>query len=77
MFNDEAAKESFAVLREENPDGFLMANLGAGADFKKVRQVINFIDADALEIHLNPAQELIMKEGDREFLLVGSIGRLG
>ncbi|MEK1439844.1 type 2 isopentenyl-diphosphate Delta-isomerase [Limosilactobacillus fermentum] len=76
MFNDEAAKKSFAVLREENPDGFLMANLGAGADFKKARQVINFIDADALEIHLNPAQELIMKEGDREFYWLEALAGL-
>lgn len=35
MFNDEAAKESFAVLREENPDGFLMANLGRAPILKR------------------------------------------
>ena len=32
------------------------------------RKAINMLDADALEIHVNAAQEVVMPEGDRDFL---------
>ncbi|MBF6841869.1 alpha-hydroxy-acid oxidizing protein, partial [Acinetobacter baumannii] len=43
------------------------ANLSANATVDDARQVVDAIDADALQIHLNSAQELVMPEGDREF----------
>ncbi|MFT3970850.1 MAG: type 2 isopentenyl-diphosphate Delta-isomerase [Micropruina sp.] len=57
----------FRVLREENPDGFLMANLGAGRSGDDARRVVDLIQADALQIHLNAAQETVMPEGERAF----------
>ena len=45
--------DTFAVIREENPDG-----------------ILDMIRADALEIHLNVTQELIMPEGDKQFSLI-------
>ncbi|MFT4294672.1 MAG: type 2 isopentenyl-diphosphate Delta-isomerase [Micropruina sp.] len=57
----------FRVLREENPDGFIMANLGAGRSGEDARRAVELIGADALQIHLNAAQETVMPEGERAF----------
>ena len=58
---------SFTVIREENPDGLVIANISALASPKQAQAAVDMLDADALEIHLNAAQELCMAEGDREF----------
>jgi isopentenyl-diphosphate delta-isomerase len=50
-----------------NPNGFLIANLGAHHPLKNVRKVMDLLKADAFEYHLNLAQELAMPEGDRDF----------
>lgn len=68
IFKDPAAKASFTCLREENPTGLLFANLGAGANLAQAQAAVDLIKADALEIHLNAAQETVMPEGDRAFL---------
>ncbi|KRN88656.1 type 2 isopentenyl-diphosphate Delta-isomerase [Ligilactobacillus ceti] len=57
----------FDTLRKVNPTGFVLGNLGAGHDLHNAIKAINLIQADALEIHLNASQELVMPEGDREF----------
>ncbi|KRL68516.1 type 2 isopentenyl-diphosphate Delta-isomerase [Companilactobacillus versmoldensis] len=62
----ETAK-SFKVLRENNPGGFVIANVSAKADLKKAQRAIQLISANALQIHLNVLQELAMPEGDRDF----------
>ncbi|KRL94021.1 type 2 isopentenyl-diphosphate Delta-isomerase [Limosilactobacillus equigenerosi] len=69
IFNDEGAKPSFEIIREANPDGFIMANLGATATPLQAKQAVDLIQANALEIHVNVAQELAMRptEGDRDF----------
>lgn len=64
---DTAVQESFQVVRQEYPDGILIANVGAGATLDDAYRAMEMIDADALQIHLNVAQELAMQEGDREF----------
>ncbi len=58
---------SYEVVREEYPDGVIFANTSALATPEEALETVKMIDADALQIHLNPAQELIMPEGDREF----------
>ena len=58
---------SYEVVREEYPDGVIFANTSALATPEEALEAVKMIDADALQIHLNPAQELIMPEGDREF----------
>lgn len=55
--------DSYSVIRKENPDGLVFANLGA----ENVKRAIDLIDADAIQIHLNAPQEVVMPEGDREF----------
>ena len=64
---DSEALESFFVLRETNPDGFIFANVNANTSPEHACQAVDLLDANALQIHLNSAQELMMPEGDRDF----------
>lgn len=64
---DDAAKASFEVVRDINPDGFIIANIGAGHPATHAQAVIDLIGANALEVHINTAQEIVMPEGDRNF----------
>lgn len=60
--------ESFRVVRETvGAEGIVIANLNANASEEQVQRAIEMIDADAVQLHLNPAQELVMSEGDRDF----------
>ncbi len=62
--------DTYAVIREENPDGIFFANVSALVSPEEARAAVEMIGADALEIHLNVAQELIMPEGDKQFALI-------
>lgn len=64
---DPSTLPSFRVLREENPDGFVLANLGAERSPDDARRVVELLEADALQVHLNAAQETVMPEGSRGF----------
>lgn len=65
---DEGCKESFRVVRKNvGSDGVVMANLSGFASMEDVKVAMETIEADAIQIHLNPAQELAMDEGDRNF----------
>ncbi|WP_331728973.1 type 2 isopentenyl-diphosphate Delta-isomerase (plasmid) [Streptomyces sp. NBC_00028] len=66
-FKDPSCAETFRVLRSENPDGFVLANVNATASVDNARRAIDLIEANALQIHLNTAQETPMPEGDRSF----------
>ncbi|MEV7974282.1 type 2 isopentenyl-diphosphate Delta-isomerase [Cellulomonas sp. NPDC089187] len=67
LHREPAAIPSFRVLREANPDGFVMANINANLSPEQARRSVEILEADALQIHLNPAQEIVMPEGDRDF----------
>ena len=64
------AIDTFRV-REVAPDILLFANLGGvqarDAGVGRVAELVEAIRADAICIHLNPAQELVQDEGDRDF----------
>lgn len=62
----ETAK-SFTVIREHNPDGIVWANLGAGRTLDHAKAAVDLLDADGLQIHVNPIQETVMPEGSRNF----------
>ncbi|GAB7386245.1 type 2 isopentenyl-diphosphate Delta-isomerase [Bacillaceae bacterium] len=58
---------TYKVVREVNPHGLIFANLGAEANVEQAERAVEMIRADALQIHLNVMQELLMPEGDRNF----------
>lgn len=60
-------KDSFTIVRKEFPDGFLLANVGAGTSVENAQRAVDLFQADALQVHLNTPQELVMPEGDRDF----------
>ncbi|WP_421784605.1 type 2 isopentenyl-diphosphate Delta-isomerase [Gardnerella sp. DNF00983] len=64
---DETLLSTFSVIRSENPHGFVMANVSAGTSASDALRAVNMIQANALQVHLNAAQELVMQEGDRDF----------
>ncbi|MGX1133781.1 isopentenyl-diphosphate delta-isomerase [Streptomyces glaucescens] len=70
-FADESVADTFSVMRRENPDGFVMANINANASVDKARRAVDLLRADALQIHLNVIQETVMPEGDRSFAAWG------
>lgn len=62
---------SFKV-REVAPDIYIFANIGAvqlnyGVDIKQLQYIVESIGANALYLHLNPLQEAIQPEGDKNF----------
>lgn len=59
--------ETYRIMRKENPKGLIFANLGAGHGSENAKKAIDMIQADALQIHINSPQEVVMPEGDREF----------
>lgn len=58
---------SFTVIRDENPDGFVMANLGVGRSTDDALRAVDLLRADALQLHVNAVQEIVMPEGARDF----------
>ncbi|MFH2106217.1 MAG: type 2 isopentenyl-diphosphate Delta-isomerase [Candidatus Micrarchaeota archaeon] len=70
MIEDKKLAKTYNV-RKYAPSIPLVANIG-GVQLKKypmarVKKMIEDVDADALAIHLNPLQEIIQPEGDRDF----------
>ncbi|WP_328436311.1 type 2 isopentenyl-diphosphate Delta-isomerase [Streptomyces sp. NBC_00444] len=66
-FKDPSCADTFRVLRTQNPHGFVIANVNATCSVDNARRAIDLIEANALQIHLNTAQETPMPEGDRSF----------
>ncbi|HBT46424.1 MAG TPA: type 2 isopentenyl-diphosphate Delta-isomerase [Peptococcaceae bacterium] len=60
-------RETFSIVRRENPGGVILANVSAAASLDEAFRAVEMIDADGLQLHLNVVQELLMPEGDRDF----------
>lgn len=63
---------TYRVVREIAHDVPVIANLGIShvtgeGGIDNAKRAVDMIDADAIAIHLNPLQELIQPEGDRNF----------
>ncbi len=64
---DPSLSDTFAIARNVNPQGFIVANVSANASVNDAKRAIEMIEANALAIHINIIQELVMGEGDRDF----------
>ncbi|MER2141271.1 MAG: type 2 isopentenyl-diphosphate Delta-isomerase, partial [Priestia megaterium] len=64
---DEKEEQSYRVVRQENPNGIIFANLGSEATVEQAKKAVDMLEANGLQIHLNVIQELVMPEGDRDF----------
>lgn len=70
---DPAAAGSYAVVRDEAPDAFVLANIGISQlvdqpegpalQFDSVLRAIDMVRADALAVHLNFLEEVVQPEG--------------
>ncbi|MCR3921070.1 MAG: type 2 isopentenyl-diphosphate Delta-isomerase [Firmicutes bacterium] len=58
---------TYGVVRDVYPDGIIFANIGAYASVELAKQAVEMVEANALQIHLNVPQELLMAEGDVDF----------
>jgi isopentenyl-diphosphate Delta-isomerase len=59
-------------IRKYAPDVPIIANVGLvqlnyGFGFKELQKCVDMVGADALALHINPIQEVIQPEGDRNF----------
>jgi isopentenyl-diphosphate delta-isomerase len=76
---DPSLAETFQVRRVA-PDILLFANLGAiqlnyGYGLPECQRAVEMVEADALILHLNPLQEAVQPDGDRDWSgLVDKIG---
>ena len=62
-----AQLKSYSVARQEDPGGVLLANINAATSSKMAKKIVNWLHADALQIHVNVMQEIVMPEGDHNF----------
>lgn len=67
-------QESFRIVRTIAPSAVIFGNLGAAQfssrgkfGIQEIQKAIDLIQADAMAIHINPAQELMQLEGDTSF----------
>jgi isopentenyl-diphosphate Delta-isomerase len=64
---DPSQAYTYKVVREHHPKGMIFANLGAEANIDQAKRAVDMLHANAIQIHLNAIQELVMPEGDRDF----------
>jgi isopentenyl-diphosphate Delta-isomerase len=75
-------RESYSVIRRNAKSVPVLGNLGAAElvklkSFTPVKMLVDFIQADAFVIHLNPLQELLQPEGTPHFSgLLKSLNKL-
>lgn len=72
MLENKALTKTFSIVREKAPTAFIAANIGGvqlvdGFSKDKIELLISSIQANAIIVHLNPLQELMQPEGDRNF----------
>lgn len=74
---EDPARERYFKVRDVAPDILLFANLGAvqlnyGFGVDQCRRAVDMIQADALILHLNPLQEALQPDGNRDFSALAS-----
>jgi isopentenyl-diphosphate delta-isomerase len=71
MIEDPSLINTYRVVRDVAPSIPIISNIGF-AQLKKlsleqIENIVTSIEANALAVHLNPAQELVQPEGDKDF----------
>lgn len=64
---DSSLIDSFKIIRKINPEGLVFANLGSEHTVENAKKAVDILRADAMQIHCNVVQEIVMPEGDRDF----------
>lgn len=64
---DPARADTFRVIRRTAPGAFVLANVGPTVAPEEAVRAVEMLQADALQVHVNAAQEVPMPEGDRDF----------
>jgi len=72
MLEDSSIIPSFSIVRAEAPNAFIASNIGGaqligGLSKHSMNTITESIQADAIIVHLNPLQEMIQPEGDKNF----------
>lgn len=65
--SEPATIASFAIAREVNPEGVIYVNVNPDTPLPTIQELIKVIQPQAVQIHVNAVQELVMPEGDRDF----------
>ncbi len=64
-------KKSYVIVREVAKNVPVIGNIGLNTlhdlSIRDIENIVDAIKADALAVHLNPAQELVQPEGDTRF----------
>jgi isopentenyl-diphosphate Delta-isomerase len=73
LLEDSSTIDSFSIVRKEAPGAFIAANIGGaqlagGLGKKEIDVLVDSIRANAIIVHLNPLQEIVQEEGDRNFM---------
>lgn len=72
MLEDTSQESSFKVVRKNAPRVPILSNIGSAQilqlkDVSELKRIIDPIEADGLIVHVNPLQELLQIEGDKDF----------
>lgn len=62
-------RHTFEIVRKNAPHALLLANIGApqvekGYGLKQFQEIVQMIEADAIAVHFNAAQEVFQPEGE-------------
>lgn len=72
MLEQPELTSTFSIVRKKAPKAFICANIGGvqlidGFSDDYLKRLVESIEANAIIVHLNPLQELVQPEGDRNF----------
>lgn len=64
--------ETYRIVRKHSHKIPILGNIGASEiirmkDFSQIQKLVDLIQADAMAVHLNPLQEILQQEGNRDF----------
>ncbi|KRN03746.1 type 2 isopentenyl-diphosphate Delta-isomerase [Holzapfeliella floricola] len=69
-------ESSFSIIRQENPNGLVMANINPFVSVEDANHIVSVMQADAVQVHVNVVQEIVMPEGDRDFVWLENLRQL-